>query len=66
MAHPKLKVRCSNCNGAGHTSPRPYLARWIDEDRGPRSVAVLASDETAARDLIEQVTDHVDLIVTPA
>lgn len=40
-------------------SPRPFLVRWVDEDKGSRSIAVLALDEFMARSIIEQVTDQV-------
>ena len=61
-----MKIPCRSCGGTGRATPRTFLARWVDEDRGPRSVTIVASDEHAARELVEQVTDHVDLIVSPA
>jgi hypothetical protein len=45
--------------GRASASPRPFLVRWTDEDRGNRQMVVIAADEFHARQIIEQVTDQV-------
>lgn len=50
---------CTTCDGTGRLSVRPFVAHWTDEDRGPQSVAVLAMDIFAARDIIERLTGQV-------
>lgn len=36
-----------------------YLVRWLDEDRGPRSLVVAAVSEETARDSVEDVLGFV-------
>lgn len=40
---------------------RQYVAHWIDDESGPRSIAVLARSQAEARSIIEDVTGAVSL-----
>lgn len=50
-------VKCGECKEVRPL--RAYLVRWLDEDRGPRSLVVAALSPDAARDNVEDILGFV-------
>lgn len=58
-----LTVKCRSCRS--DRALRPFNVRWLDEDRGWRSLDVVAASEDEARGSIEELIVGYPLEVRP-